>query len=501
VPSDLFAFNAATKKNFTKQYATLYFSRLTALKKTVLAVASAALPRYPQCARADGSAPKVCERILDMVAGEFCVVAGTLFKDMKLKPCILDEYARTSHGATTAAPSEAAAASTRYMSGDDTLVLEDEFGRVPLTVAAGAGAADVLPIAKMVTGMVISVLGREIAGGKFEVHAFFVPGMAPQKPLPLALQAKEARPPAYMLCVSGLQLGAPGQDPLPVQLLMDYVTGLLGSTTEQRASARIVRVLLAGNSLHRFEKRKGGVSAGGRGADDAEADEAMAPLRELDMLLTQLAAAVPVDILPGSTDPSNFTLPQQPLHKCLLPSASTYSTLGRLTNPAWTQLHDGLQCLVTAGQNVDDLGKYCEAPAPIDVRVQRTWHALFLRQYRDELMRGPSLTPLFFVCFVVSAQFLEQSLRWRVVAPTAPDTLGCYPYQEKDPFVLSEAPHLYVVGNQPAYATRLCQEQSGAGQQVRAVCVPTFATTGTAVLVDLNSPTLATQAISFKVQQ
>ena len=76
---------------------------------------------------------------------------------------------------------------------------------------------------------------------------------------------------------------------------------------------------------------------------------------------------------------------------------------------------------------------------------------------------------------------------------------GCYPYQLKDPFVLKESPHLYIVGNQSAYSTRLVQGADG--QLVRAVCVPSFAATGTAVLVDLHSPTMETRPISFKVQQ
>lgn len=33
----------------------------------------------------------------------------------------------------------------------------------------------------------------------------------------------------------------------------------------------------------------------------------------------QLAAACPLDVMPGADDPANYTLPQQPLHPCLLP--------------------------------------------------------------------------------------------------------------------------------------------------------------------------------------
>ena len=35
---------------------------------------------------------------------------------------------------------------------------------------------------------------------------------------------------------------------------------------------------------------------------------------------------------------------------------------------------------------------------------------------------------------------LEDSLRWRHMAPTAPDTLACYPFYIEDPFILSETP-------------------------------------------------------------
>lgn len=50
---------------------------------------------------------------------------------------------------------------------------------------------------------------------------------------------------------------------------------------------------------------------------------------------------------------------------------------------------------------------------------------------------------------------MENTLRWRHLAPTAPDTLTCYPYSSDDPFVLAECPHVYVAGNQPEFGTRL----------------------------------------------
>jgi hypothetical protein len=39
------------------------------------------------------------------------------------------------------------------------------------------------------------------------------------------------------------------------------------------------------------------------------------------MIMTELAAALPVDIMPGPDDPANVSLPQQPLHQCLFPGA------------------------------------------------------------------------------------------------------------------------------------------------------------------------------------
>ena len=47
------------------------------------------------------------------------------------------------------------------------------------------------------------------------------------------------------------------------------------------------------------------------------------------MWLTQLAGAMPVDLMPGATDPANHSLPQQPLHHCLFPGAAAFPTLNR----------------------------------------------------------------------------------------------------------------------------------------------------------------------------
>lgn len=80
----------------------------------------------------------------------------------------------------------------------------------------------------------------------------------------------------------------------------------------------------------------------------------MPPCRDVDMALSELAAAVPVDIMPGAGDPANYTLPQQPLHRCLFPGAAAYSSLHRATNPHDFEV-DGVTFLGTSGQNVDDV--------------------------------------------------------------------------------------------------------------------------------------------------
>lgn len=74
------------------------------------------------------------------------------------------------------------------------------------------------------------------------------------------------------------------------------------------------------------------------------------------MLLTELAGAVPVDVMPGAGDPANYTLPQQPLHACLFPGAAGYSSLHRATNPHDFSV-DGVAFLGTSGQSVDDVAR------------------------------------------------------------------------------------------------------------------------------------------------
>ena len=46
-----------------------------------------------------------------------------------------------------------------------------------------------------------------------------------------------------------------------------------------------------------------------------------------------LKASVPVDVMPGQYDPTNYTLPQQPLHRCMFPLSTPYPTLQLVSNP------------------------------------------------------------------------------------------------------------------------------------------------------------------------
>ena len=199
-------------------------------------------------------------------------------------------------------------------------------------------------------------------------------------------------------------------------------------------------------------------------------DDYHGPVRDLDVLLTRLCSSVPsVYLLPGAADPANFTLPQQPLHACITPTAATFSSFHSATNPAHIPVRGAaagdsaaVHFLVSSGQNVSDVLSNV----------------------------SPSLTPV---------DVLGCLLRWRHLCPSAPDTLPCYPHQTDDPFVLQQTPHVLVAGNQPYYDTALVRGRDG--QLCRALCLPSFADTGCAVLIDVSSSELHCRPLQFSVQR
>ena len=317
----------ALDKKIYGQYFQLYFQRLMLLA-----------PRLKQAVAAKWPGVKTSP-VLDLKEGEECVIMGTLYKDMKLKPSILDEYVKE------AGAKASDVAGKKFVSDDDSLVLEDEGARVKLT---GKGVA----VDCFVTGVVLAVKGRVVANGEFEVDEICYPAPAPQttRPSPPATS-----PGTHVLLCSGLRAGDDAaSSALNLELMCDYVTGNLGGANEQGVAASVARVVVCGGALSAPE-----VPA--QSLDGRQQAAVARPLRELDVLLTTLAASVPVDLMPGDGDPTNQALPQQPLHPCLFPEAKRFSpnTFASCTNP-----HDftlgGVDFLGTAGQNVCNLAAYTD---------------------------------------------------------------------------------------------------------------------------------------------
>ena len=153
----------------------------------------------------------------------------------------------------------------------------------------------------------------------------------------------------------------------------------------------------------------------GNSVNDKADDTSM---RLIDELLAQLASSVCTEVMPGPGDPSNLILPQQPMHPCLFPKSASYSkSFKTVCNPyAFDDPNNGLTFLGSSGQNVDDVIRNSNIDDPLDTA--------------------------------------EKLIRWKHVAPTCPDTLGCFPYRNEDPFVLNKRPHLLFVGNQKKFDQR-----------------------------------------------
>ncbi|KAL9940769.1 hypothetical protein V8E36_000257 [Tilletia maclaganii] len=437
--------------------------------------------------------PKHVKRILEINQGEVCYIIGTLYCAMPLKPDVLEDLSREQW-----LPPQPLR--EKYVDQDrDQLYLEDESGRIRLVGEPLKWGHKGRLRNMCVTGVIVAVLGTETRHGDFTVADVVFPSLPTtteplQEPTELSAEADDDedgdatmtdgtnKPNRWLALVSGLDLGpsstsdtdavdrstaktesdensamkqanghgssTPEIPPdVRAQLLTEWLTGELGDDGDRSEAAEIVGLVVAGNSMARpirvDEERKHRKF----GAAAAAASTAR-PTLALDQFLTDISATMDVFILPGEQDPTSLALPQQPIHFALLPRASRFANLRRLTNPAWFGV-GGKRVLGTGGQNVDDVFKYAEEGD--DGRIQ------------------------------MAARMLD----WGHVAPTAPDTLWCYPFNTDDPFLIREAPDIFFVGNQPAFATSLYENPDG--HRTRVVLLPRFSATGDVVLLNLHT--------------
>ena len=350
-----------------------------------------------------------------------------------------------------------------YCNDKDTLVLEDESGRVEL-----AGDIDIDSLA---TGVVVAVEGVVGHTGIMTVSKVHFPDMVPQDPVEESVSDDDVS----ILLISGLDCGgADGSISLKRELLVDYLTGHFAA----QQGANVARVVIAGGGCTKPIKPENLMPYGSWSNNKKKVTEdtsnATLPMRELDLFLGELCAGgIPVDYIPGLHDPTNANWPQKPLHSCLLPNAECFvNMLSRCPNPYEAKM--GGKCFLGSdGLNISDLRRFITKKITSEMEDE----------VDDE---GNTIEPTAETVEMTPLEALECSLKFNHMAPTGPDSLPTFPFKKEDgdPFVLENTPHVYFAGNCEEFETKLVESE---GATTRLVCIPSFAETGQAILMNLKS--------------
>ncbi|KAI6653642.1 DNA polymerase delta subunit 2 [Oopsacas minuta] len=410
-------FRVETRK-YSQQYAQIYNARMKGIRE-----------RLEQTAEKKWGIKPLVE-IASIIEGERCCIVGNIFKDMRLKPSVLRELSEDHH-LIPLPPRK------KYTEQEDYLILEDHSLR--LTLITDQTDTDTL-----VTGVPVVIVGCQENRGRFKVEELaYASILGPELSIPIPDDK-------YLLLVSGLNVGGANTDMLSLELLIDHLTGCGGGIQDSEIMSKVCHVIIAGNLIADKYVRIG--------KDRNQTVSTLESVSTADSYLSRMVTSLQVTLMPGTNEPGNITLPQQPLYEPMFPKSISYSTLNMVTNPNSMSI-DGRTLLGTSGQNIDNIYKFCTTEDRMAI--------------------------------------LESTLKWGHMAPTAPETLSCYPYDHShlEPFIIQQLPNIYFAGNQPEFKFKYYEPE---GESTLLILVPDFSIVNTCVLVNLKN--LECHSMSFATQ-
>lgn len=171
-------------------------------------------------------------------------------------------------------------------------------------------------------------------------------------------------------------------------------------------------------------------------------DFCMKSIDLLDKFLNSLCKKnINVHCIPGKNDPTSSLLPQQKISKKFFPLAKNNSNIFMYTNPSWF--------------NIDEMSLLCVSSQPL-----------------NDLK--------FFFPFETEHSILEKTLNWKIIAPTAPDTLPCYSLGNLDPFIITETPFIYVSSTKKEFGISRYKNKDN---ETLILSLPEYSETGRVFLV------------------
>ncbi|KAF7458294.1 putative DNA polymerase delta small subunit [Cryptosporidium felis] len=440
--------------SFPYQYCHLYFSRFMGLRPFLLNSIkkkwkNSELESQVKC---EVSSQRDCkedqipilDQLKDVKIDVECIAMGLVMKEMRQRPTILDEYLQDIEDSVETKEKN------NYTSSSDRAYLEDSSSRVPLLLSE-----QTLSINKLITGTVIAVKGIQNSGGNFQVTDFTF-AYPPEEILKTDNFPDTSSGPKYIGFVSGLNIGADVENSISLQLFRDFILGVSTFGEEQRfLSSRISHLIIAGNSINLFDTAK--ETNTGTGTKLVVNNDLLASrLTTIDSFISQLASSISVVIIPGEEDPVPISLPQPPLQTYIFKRSQKYQSLSSFSNPCLFSIDD-IRFIGVSGECISKIPLYSE--------------------------------------YNKSIEALKFCVESRVIAPTCPDVVPCYPFFDNDPFSLDysdrDFPQVIFAGNQPEFDVYRFPNDGP-------VCftIPKFFSTPTMVLLDIN--TFQFKTISFK---